>query len=504
MEFFSDFLATNDTPNEEQSQRLRESLDAQDVEVAHLVAEITRMQLIVDRKLKAAAPYRLALSALRRFPAELLSEIFIHCTPVDESSPPRPDTSPLLLCAVSSRWRAIAISTPALWSQFSTFRRHPVGFDGVCELFKLFLVRSGSRPLSISFQLDPSASVAFQKQFLDICMSQISRWKHFALRDRVTPDVVIPFAPISPGQILPHLEKFNFIFLASHVPWAISIVRSATSSLRELFWRGPSTQLSTMYWPKLVNLDLGNSIFGAVPLAPSMILAMLRQCPALEECILFIGFQTDRSSFPYIILSHLQSVTIIPEENIYVELSLFFDALRLPALQTLSVEGHGTAEIFKWPNSSFISLLRRSGCSLHSLTLRNLSVECDDKGLGFGFTQTTMGNLEKLSIMFDNEEYHGAPCAHVPDTLLQSLTWVDERRLLPNLKNATLMVKGYQVSLCRRMVKSRLNGENNIHLEMGTASPFEGNEIRLAATSMRKAGLNVEVERSMYYNVAFS
>ncbi|KAJ7603809.1 hypothetical protein FB45DRAFT_671821, partial [Roridomyces roridus] len=61
------------------------------------------------------------LSPLRRVPPEILGQIFSWSLPTDEQvkSPeyrPNPKDSPWVLTWVSSRWRAIAVSTHSLWS----------------------------------------------------------------------------------------------------------------------------------------------------------------------------------------------------------------------------------------------------------------------------------------------------------------------------------------------------------------------------------------------------
>ncbi|KAF8211039.1 hypothetical protein K438DRAFT_1569325, partial [Mycena galopus ATCC 62051] len=61
------------------------------------------------------------LSPLRRMPPELLGEIFLCSLPsITEIRALSPDEylsgSPWVLSHVSSRWRAISLSTPSLWS----------------------------------------------------------------------------------------------------------------------------------------------------------------------------------------------------------------------------------------------------------------------------------------------------------------------------------------------------------------------------------------------------
>ncbi|KIJ13172.1 hypothetical protein PAXINDRAFT_50824, partial [Paxillus involutus ATCC 200175] len=55
------------------------------------------------------------ISCIRRFPPEVLGEIFVQCLPGDTYIHPGPDTVPLLLTGICKGWRQVALSTPRLW-----------------------------------------------------------------------------------------------------------------------------------------------------------------------------------------------------------------------------------------------------------------------------------------------------------------------------------------------------------------------------------------------------
>ncbi|KAF8211101.1 hypothetical protein K438DRAFT_1514809, partial [Mycena galopus ATCC 62051] len=61
------------------------------------------------------------LSPLRRMPAEILGEIFLWTLPSVSTEIFRArfemGASPWVLAQISSRWRAVSLSTPSLWSQ---------------------------------------------------------------------------------------------------------------------------------------------------------------------------------------------------------------------------------------------------------------------------------------------------------------------------------------------------------------------------------------------------
>ncbi|KAJ7749272.1 hypothetical protein DFH07DRAFT_829073 [Mycena maculata] len=92
---------------DDEMSRLRERLQRLEEERASLAGHYERLKAI--------------LSPLRRMPAELLGEIFSWTLPPDAEALRRGGRlklkdSPLVLTWTSSRWRAVAVSTPSLWT----------------------------------------------------------------------------------------------------------------------------------------------------------------------------------------------------------------------------------------------------------------------------------------------------------------------------------------------------------------------------------------------------
>ncbi|KAF8166690.1 hypothetical protein BJ912DRAFT_235077 [Pholiota molesta] len=58
---------------------------------------------------------------ITRVPHDILTEIFVHCLPEHRLKHRQPDTTiaPMLLCHICSTWRAVALTTAALWSHLS-------------------------------------------------------------------------------------------------------------------------------------------------------------------------------------------------------------------------------------------------------------------------------------------------------------------------------------------------------------------------------------------------
>ncbi|KAJ7181238.1 hypothetical protein C8R46DRAFT_864078, partial [Mycena filopes] len=87
-------------------------------------------------------------------PFELASKIFTNCLPLRRRVRPRRNQAPLHLSQVCSRWRAIALATPQLWTSIylELFDDHqaPVEEDSTASLLDLWFARAGGHPLSIS------------------------------------------------------------------------------------------------------------------------------------------------------------------------------------------------------------------------------------------------------------------------------------------------------------------------------------------------------------------
>ncbi|KAJ3782345.1 hypothetical protein GGU10DRAFT_81937, partial [Lentinula aff. detonsa] len=95
------------------------------------------------------------LSPVRRIPPETLAEIFIHCLPTDSLYAVRNlAEAPLIFTTICHDWRQIALNTPRLWSSLHFFLPTHLSDDVFFRRMAgitLWLERSGSLPLSISF-----------------------------------------------------------------------------------------------------------------------------------------------------------------------------------------------------------------------------------------------------------------------------------------------------------------------------------------------------------------
>ncbi|KAF8903869.1 hypothetical protein CPB84DRAFT_1773585 [Gymnopilus junonius] len=151
-------------------------LDEIDKQILDLQAQVKSLEERRDEIQKCVDKYHLLLSPIRRLPDDALHEIFYHCLSTHRNPIISSSEAPVLLTHVCRKWRAIALSSPRLWSQlhitFSDAYRanlRPRDLEGAseaevkelrararvvlhnrCTIVETWLRRSGSCPLSIS------------------------------------------------------------------------------------------------------------------------------------------------------------------------------------------------------------------------------------------------------------------------------------------------------------------------------------------------------------------
>ncbi|KAJ7607906.1 hypothetical protein FB45DRAFT_763797, partial [Roridomyces roridus] len=118
-------LHSNELPHFSEIPFIQSTSSRIDARLAILDKEIARLeQFAAERAVLVSygSQSKAALSPMRRMPNEILIEIFVLTVPSVESDGSWACTfslqkSPWVLTHVCSRWRAVAISTSALWSQ---------------------------------------------------------------------------------------------------------------------------------------------------------------------------------------------------------------------------------------------------------------------------------------------------------------------------------------------------------------------------------------------------
>ncbi|KAJ7118593.1 hypothetical protein C8R43DRAFT_1153347 [Mycena crocata] len=123
--------------------------------LAAVLADISEQKRILDELEGTRQHIQCQLDSMidpvSNFPVEIASEIFVCCLPGggDVQPPSYAMEAPMLLLRVCTRWRDIALATPALWAQLHL---DPDGIPGGISEVESFaadwLARAGDHPLS--------------------------------------------------------------------------------------------------------------------------------------------------------------------------------------------------------------------------------------------------------------------------------------------------------------------------------------------------------------------
>ncbi|KAJ7145112.1 hypothetical protein C8R43DRAFT_550704 [Mycena crocata] len=174
--------------------------------------------------------HRSMVSAMRRLPSEILSEIFTYCVGQQDGCRPR------VVSAICSRWREVVLSTPRLWCDIY-LREEEIRLPSLHSLLSLQLERSAQVPLSIVFsylhddisilELLLTASDRWQSLDLDLTTDQHEHVRgssnHFPLLRKLVVRITPSFDLGNLSRPLPLLEDLTLSWppcpIPSKFPW---------------------------------------------------------------------------------------------------------------------------------------------------------------------------------------------------------------------------------------------------------------------------------------------
>jgi F-box-like len=219
-----------------------------DNEVIRLTSDVEELQSKRADLLKYTQSHIALSTPVRRFPPEILSEIFLHCMETKWFNPayyerlPRLDRAPLLLGSVCKQWRTIALSTPKLWASFTlTIRPKHLKFDVV--LAKTWLGRAGRCPLSINLGSEESFQNPM-RPLMQVFALNCERWYEILL---FLPPAVMASLP-SVKNRLPRLQKLTIRASSATIIDQFSCaprLLQASPALVELHFRNCTSQCMT-------------------------------------------------------------------------------------------------------------------------------------------------------------------------------------------------------------------------------------------------------------------
>ncbi|KAK7449789.1 hypothetical protein VKT23_013265 [Stygiomarasmius scandens] len=403
--FNPSLLTTNTVPDDDDICRVRQICTEHSQDLNRINAQIERLQeslhaitLKRDVLQSQLSSLQSVTSPLRTFPAEILQSVFMHCLELFPIISAR--ESPLLLTQICSRWRSIAIDTPALWTSIHIAlvgARHPFeSYDSTCnairECLQTFLSRSNSLPLNVSlcsgFSPGPYNEdiVREVNRTLEILLRYRRQWKYVNLQ---LPAQCMDSVEHLKGEDLLNLETAVIDFSGgivfpppSQPSWSpflentprlhdLSIGAGDPTVMRKLA-RGVS-------WTQLTCLFIGFCYWETSMQHLEDIAYMLKCCDNLEECCITLP-GCDLEGFPptapKIFLPKLKTITLdcyFPSRIIVFLLDLFV----LPELKELTLGAnsfHPDLDSDALVISSMIHLIQRSSCLLTQFGLERTAL----------------------------------------------------------------------------------------------------------------------------------
>lgn len=405
-------MGANDAPSAIEASRIRELLEQEEKEISecgdrlrYLQEETNRLAAHRRAVLETARGHRAQLSAFRRFPPELLSEIFIHCLNDDEHHLPA-ESAPLILCWVSQKWRHIAMSTPALW----TSPRSSCNPKKSLRLAELWLTHSRSLPLNLHVRCGVSVEPGDDMTLLDACVLHAHRWKHVDIvcfNDALEGSVIA-----LPDAVAPGLESANIHFypsIASGIEWTLKLLRSATV-LRSITWGATMDPLFTQV--SLANLT--SFCVDTVYTPARQLFRLFAHAPQLRDCTMTVGVEEDGAILRDAVgITHpnLEALDLTAYDPEYY-LGVLLDQMTLPALKKVHLHGMGGT----WPEVEFHTLLTRSSCAMTSLSLAFFDI-IEEEVIAILEHKSVATSLVHLNVQY----LLGPPPLCTPDAVLQFL-----------------------------------------------------------------------------------
>ncbi|KAJ8078168.1 hypothetical protein PM082_000374 [Marasmius tenuissimus] len=218
---FTSLLHTNYVPSANELEDLRDLISEPKEKIRRLDEEIHRLQAERDELQEFVDNHFALTSPFRRFPADIWGEIFVHCLPTNKLDVALCTTKepPLLLTTICRTWREIALNTPRLWSALHVCVAYTdinLANPALLEGMKLWLDRSGSRPLTLSVSMSdytPSNSPAVTgfnstpcTALMNLLASYSHRWKTISLDSSVETWHLRPLDQLTRAD-LPLLES---------------------------------------------------------------------------------------------------------------------------------------------------------------------------------------------------------------------------------------------------------------------------------------------------------
>lgn len=322
-------------------------------------------------------------AAATRLPPEILGDIFKlyldkpeldMATYWDNAMRPavchnsKNSNSPLILGRVCSYWRAVAISTSALWTTIVLYSPRPRHIP----LIKSWLERAGRRPLTIAmveYGLPPNQAVEEVDQVVSTLVQYSPQWKKVVFQFyKYYPR---PLRDIDPRYLL-RLESALIWRYGSRKLGKIWSIFYQSPLLHEVFWDCHPPRLHRIPSAQLTEINCRAVI------TPDTFWDLITSCTYLRTLEVHIGQHKDDDSLvipiePMITHSSLKSLLI----HFRTSATPFYDSLVLPSLVDFYAIHQYDYPPYDAAEHALFDMIVRSSCSLRKFSFEGYRT-CED------------------------------------------------------------------------------------------------------------------------------
>ncbi|KAJ7473920.1 hypothetical protein B0H11DRAFT_1811057 [Mycena galericulata] len=295
---FAQHLNTNYAPSDSEVKWLESHLAPHILEVSRLDSLIRDLSAQRARISQYIDAHKALLSPVRRLPPEIVQEICLACLPKHRNAAMSAKEAPLILTRICSAWRALALSTPALWATLHLPIQYIFDGGSLYEPTK-WLERSGRCPLSLSIfgardmeQWERDCPDELNMVF-DALAESSHRWRNLDLSFRINEgmdrlaDLDAPkLMTLKIKAAASDIEKMKLLTTRSLRSVSLCIMRD----FDEWVPRMP------LHWGNLTSLTLDSQgVFPGEGMSPLVALGILKRCPRLTHFKGDLtGFEDDR------------------------------------------------------------------------------------------------------------------------------------------------------------------------------------------------------------------
>ncbi|KAJ7465056.1 hypothetical protein FB451DRAFT_428596 [Mycena latifolia] len=298
METISSALLLGQSGASSFEQQVKRLIEAAEANVAHIDSQIRDLMRLRDQERGVIAALKLVIAPIRKLPAELLVEIFMHAV----ESQYEWLKAVLAVCGVCAHWRQLACTTPRLWTGLLRIQKKKSASDGYLTMTKTLLDRSAPLPISISLNNDLAMEQP-TPSLVDLFFSIAPRWRSLALDDVDSSLSKLRQLPPNALKSLEMVDLKTREVIHDYTPKVAVFL--AAPRLRRVTLDVQRTDLIQIPWSQLTHLTLSEN-------SPRMSLDILVQCPniVVAKFLCLDAWVVPPTSAPIITLPRLNDLEV--------------------------------------------------------------------------------------------------------------------------------------------------------------------------------------------------